>query len=224
MNDIQSPSDVPPPLPRPIVSGSAVISLILGSLGLFTCGLTGFVGLGIGIHALVQYKSGGPTGGKGLAIAGVVVSSISILTLPVILLSLGPAINNAHAEAERVVCQSHMRQIGLALLMYAVDNDGQFPHDLQTLTQPYNLPTDVLHCPSVRGPEAIDRVTDYLYVRPTQPMIHIAEPARTIVLYERLSAHRGQGINILYVDCHVEFAPAADARALLQQHDLKIVE
>ena len=51
----------------------AGVSLVLGCLGLFTCGVTSLVGLVVGIIALVRInKSNGQLGGRGLALAGAV--------------------------------------------------------------------------------------------------------------------------------------------------------
>lgn len=69
----------------PTTSGMAIASLVLGICGFFC--VTPFVGLGLGIAALVQTsKTGRP--GKGMAIAGVILSSAWILLL-VLLLATG---------------------------------------------------------------------------------------------------------------------------------------
>lgn len=64
--------------PQQTTSGMAIASLVLGICG-FAC-VTPFVGLGLGIAALVQIsKTGRP--GKGLAIAGIILSSAWILLM-----------------------------------------------------------------------------------------------------------------------------------------------
>src|ERR1700733_11364469 len=70
-------STTPPPFPAatpalaPKTSGLAVTSLVLGILGMFTCGLTALFGLILGIIALVKARnSRGALGGNGLALAG----------------------------------------------------------------------------------------------------------------------------------------------------------
>src|SRR4051794_12804812 len=40
---------------------------------------------------------------------------------------LMPALSQAKQKANRVKCLNHMRQLGLAVTMYAGENDGQFP-------------------------------------------------------------------------------------------------
>ncbi|MFI5532121.1 DUF4190 domain-containing protein [Kitasatospora sp. NPDC051853] len=61
-----------PPPPAPGTNGMAVASLVLGILGLFCLAWT--LGLGLGIAALRQLKRR-PQRGKGMAVAGIVLSS-----------------------------------------------------------------------------------------------------------------------------------------------------
>jgi hypothetical protein len=66
--------------PRPRVSGMAVASFVLALVGLFTVGLSAVVGLVLGIVALhsIRIQRGGVRG-KGLAVAGIVISALVIL-------------------------------------------------------------------------------------------------------------------------------------------------
>jgi prepilin-type N-terminal cleavage/methylation domain-containing protein/prepilin-type processing-associated H-X9-DG protein len=70
---------------------------------------------------------------------------------------LMPALSQAKQKANRVKCLNHMRQLGLALTMYAGDHDGQFPARRRGLTntwvgklQPYYLDAQILKCPNDR--------------------------------------------------------------------------
>jgi prepilin-type processing-associated H-X9-DG protein len=68
---------------------------------------------------------------------------------------LMPALAQAKQKANRVKCLNHMRQLSLALTMYAGDHDGQFPPRRRgesnawvgTL-RPYYVDPKVLKCPS----------------------------------------------------------------------------
>ena len=62
-------------------SGLAIASLILGVCGFITIGLTGIVGLILGIVALSGMSRDRELGGKGLAIAGVITSSLSFFII-----------------------------------------------------------------------------------------------------------------------------------------------
>ncbi len=90
------PPGVPPPPPPPPpegwqvarpTSGKAIASLICGGAGLvlgFACGIPGvaaLVGVVLGIIAIIETGRNGTRSGRGLAIAGTVVSTLAIVTL-----------------------------------------------------------------------------------------------------------------------------------------------
>jgi prepilin-type processing-associated H-X9-DG protein len=109
-------------------SGLAVASLVLGILGLLTCGLTALVGLVLGIVALVRInKSQGQIRGQGLAIAGTVVSAVFLLLIPISAGMLLPALNKAKEKASGIYCMNNIKQLNLGLMMYSSDNKDQFP-------------------------------------------------------------------------------------------------
>ncbi len=64
--------------PQPPVDGLAIGSLVTSCVGLITMGLTGIVGLGLGIAALVRIRRSGARG-RGLAIAGIAVGGAMTL-------------------------------------------------------------------------------------------------------------------------------------------------
>ena len=74
-------------LPQPR-RGFAIASLVLGILGLPTIGLLGvgaMVGIILGVVALVKARNApAQYGGRGLAVAGIALSVISILLTPII--------------------------------------------------------------------------------------------------------------------------------------------
>ncbi|MGN9839401.1 DUF4190 domain-containing protein [Nonomuraea sp. H19] len=66
----------PPPQPRPI-NGMAVAALILGIVGLITCGLTSIPGVIVGHLSLSRIKRTAEEG-QGMAVAGLVTSYIMV--------------------------------------------------------------------------------------------------------------------------------------------------
>ena len=124
--------NVPPPfMPSttpPQTSGMAITSLVLGVLGLFTCGLTALFGLIFGILGLRKIKrSEGRLTGLGLAIAGIVVSGIMILMLPLFAAMLLPALAKAKAKAQSITCMNNARQITLGVMIHASSNTNLCP-------------------------------------------------------------------------------------------------
>ena len=59
-----------------------------------------------------------------------VVIAIIALLLSIIL----PALKNAKMIAKRLISSSNMRQIGIAISLYANDNKGYFPETTHTVT------------------------------------------------------------------------------------------
>jgi len=112
----------------PKTSGLAVTSLVLGCLGLLTCGITSLVGLVVGIIALVRInKSDGRLGGKGMALAGTTVSAALLLLAPILAAMFLPALASAKQKAFNIQCMNNVKQLNLGLIMYAGDNKDQFP-------------------------------------------------------------------------------------------------
>ena len=106
-------------------SGKAISSLVLGLLSLFGMCLTGIPGLILGIIGLSDVnKSGGRVGGKGMAIFGIVLSSLGILwtVVAMILLILPammlPAVQAVRTAARETASTNNMRQQSLAMLNY----------------------------------------------------------------------------------------------------------
>ena len=117
-----------PAAAAPKTSGLAITSLVLGCLGLLTCGITSLVGLVLGIIALVRInKSPGQLGGKGLALAGTVVSAALVLLTLIAAAMFLPTLAKAKQKAAQVHCMSNVRQLNLGLMMYVSDNNDLFP-------------------------------------------------------------------------------------------------
>jgi len=130
--ELSPPAFTPPPGPaatsRAKTSGMAITSLVLGILGMFSCGATALIGLILGIIALVKIRnSQGRLSGNGLAIAGIVVSGIFLLMLPIFAAMLLPALAKAKERAQTISCVNNVKQLGLAVRMYATDNKDHFP-------------------------------------------------------------------------------------------------
>jgi prepilin-type processing-associated H-X9-DG protein len=72
-------------------------------------------------------RSGGRLSGQGLAIAGICVSGLFLLMLPLFAAMLLPALARAKYQAQRINCVSNMKQLGLAVRTYANDHNDQLP-------------------------------------------------------------------------------------------------
>ena len=96
---------------------------------------------------------------------------------------------------KRVKSAKNMQNILRACMVYAYDHEYQWPDSLQDLTKYGILTKDTLNNPS--QPE---RENGYIYIKPYTP-----RPAhQKVVLYEAHDSW-GDGINVGFVDGHVEF-------------------
>lgn len=127
MADYPSPPPVPGAAPSR-TSAMAVTSLVLGILGLFTCGSTALIGLIFGIISLIKIKNNRETlKGDGLALAGIIVSAVFLLMVPIFAAMLLPVLASAKARAQTINCVSNERILALGVKMYAADHTNQLP-------------------------------------------------------------------------------------------------
>ncbi len=148
MNDQSSPADstATPPSHPTKKSRLAVASLALGifsvppilawvlhlafeDVGAIIGVAIGIIGMPLafvfGIIALNRIsKSNGRIAGRGQAIAGLIIGAISFLLYLAMIL---PAIAGAREMDHRAQCLNNMKQIGLAISLYADAHDGNIP-------------------------------------------------------------------------------------------------
>ena len=110
------------------LSGMAVTSLVLGILGMFSCGLTAIFGLILGIIAVTKVKnSRGALTGFGIALAGLIVSAVALSMIPIFAAMLLPALAAAKQKAQEINCVNNEKQLALAVRIYAGDHANHFP-------------------------------------------------------------------------------------------------
>jgi len=140
--------------------------------------------------------------------------------LPLVAMSMSvimPSFNKAREQANRVKSASNMRQIGLAMMIYADENRGKFPPDLGTLitTQEIGMevfvnPSGNTQMPQLSGGPAdtqtivnwVNGESDYVYL--AAGLSNVIGPD-VVVLHDKDGAHGGEGRNLLFGDGHVEF-------------------
>jgi type II secretory pathway pseudopilin PulG len=133
---VQSQVDTPPPLPR---KGLAIASLILGIIGIPTLGLCfvgGIAGVVLGAVALNKAKVD-PTHytGKGLALAGIITSSLSLLiAIPGFIAAIAiPNFVRSQQAARETAALTEVITIGKAQVIYSVTKGQGKYTDLRTL-------------------------------------------------------------------------------------------
>ncbi len=212
----------PPPLPpfepqpvqaleysaaAPRTNGLAIASLVVSIIGLIIP-LGGVLGIIFGVVGLKKVREQG-AGGRGLAMAGVIVGCFTTLTTIVGIAIMVPALNRARINAREIKCMANMRTVGQAVMMYAADNKGYYPPDINLLISGKYLPSSVLLCPTVHPPGTVPAAptTDFVYAVTGQSVRASRPPggaSRFVLLYEPLSNHSDGEINALFGDGHVE--------------------
>ncbi len=200
--------------PRSLSIGLAIGALVCAILGLCVPGL-GLVAIVLGIVALTQASSKPQThGGKGMAIAAIIVGAVSLLFS---ILSIGillPALGKARESARQLKSSTQLRGIDQALAMYASDNKGWLPEagaDWQARLASYSIDTAILTSPRSESATAAD---SYIYI-PGFKLDQVSNPSRAIVAYEN-PAHVPRGmISVAYLDGHVEAVRVAELQRTL---------
>lgn len=211
----------------PQTSGLALASMIIGIVALLlSCIvplLPGLVALILGIVG-VNRTGPGKLGGRGFAIAGITTGAVALfisLILPISILL--PSLNRAREAANRIKCASNMRQLGQAMRMYAIDNEGHFPPSLPVLLAipDYALVPDVFVCPSTDDEPGAP--SDPLRFGENLSFVYVGsgltdEAENTVVLlYEPVESHGRDGANFLFADGSVRFVLRQQARVMIQQ-------
>jgi prepilin-type processing-associated H-X9-DG protein len=173
-------------LPTPQVptktSGIAIASLVCALFGFLI--VPALAGVILGIVALVAiHKSQGRVRGTGMAIAGLCVSGIFMLFLPIMAAMLLPALARAKTKAQTVQCMNHVKQLNLALMMYATDNNNRFPAGDKwcDAIRPYTGGSTAMYqCPGEPGGRCAFSLNSSLA---NQALSSGQSPARTVLVF-----------------------------------------
>ena len=210
---------LPPEAPaKPKTSGLAIASLVLGIVGPCTLGLASIVGAILGVVALVRIgRSAGQLAGRGLAIAGMVISAVGILVAWVFLI---PALFGSYNGASVQSSASNVSELYQVAMVYAASHKNTFPsgatwpEELQTV----GLPDYALLDPSRKTPGRVYAINAMVAGK---PLGLIRRPSQTVLFFECAAGappaggpdalppkpRFGRGHHIGFCDGHVERIP-----------------
>ncbi len=156
-------------------------------------------------------------------------AAAGLLGLVLVVSVLMPSLNQPHPYSNRAKCASNLHQIGLAILLYQQDNGGQYPDTLGRLTETEQIGPECFVCPSSDDERSTGATTravvadidagpaghhcSYLYLG--RGLTDKTVKDTTVVCYEPLTNHDGDGGNVLFGDGHADWQTPASLAALL---------
>ena len=158
----------------------------------------------------------------------VVVCVAAVLVVPSCMLSiLLPSLSRAREVANRVKCGSNLRQIGQAMLLYANEHNGAYPDTIGGLLEE-DISVTAFVCPASNDTPAVAGATPQASAANVQAGGHLSyvylgkgmtntQPANAVLVYEPLTDHRNQGMNVLFGDGHVDWVTAQSANQILAE-------
>lgn len=219
------PGAMYPPPHRP-TSGWALASLIVGIVGFCVPVLGGVIATITGIIGIIRTRDG-KLGGRGMAVAGLVLGMISLLIVgPLGVAGYVGYRAEKHEQVQRAACKQNMTRLGDCLLAYAKSHDGRFPDRLEQLVRSGSPPpASAFVCPdddktppaatpfsTMESDIASGRHCSYLY---TGKGVTQNDDPETVILYEPLANHQRAGMHVLRVDGRVNWLDPDEAQEVL---------
>lgn len=179
-------------------TGLAVATLVLGILEMLSAiPIFGITAIVTGIMALVKMRREPDVhGGRGMAVVGLACACVGLLCVtPVLISMIRPVLSSTRETSRRFACESNVRMIGNALLIYQYDNPNQGLPPLERLVDLNLIDAQALICPSSKS------------TTPSYQLRHVRGPdaANDVLLFEPLENHEGKGGHLLFADGHIRF-------------------
>jgi hypothetical protein len=131
--------------------------------------------------------------------------------------ALQPPLEAARAQAARIATVNRLKQIGLALRIYAVDHADRFPPHMADLLVILGDPRLLLHPRDLQVPPAdlmtqpreaqmawIDQHSAFIYVLPSASLKEIQSPGTSVAVYERPEPGDDPTVGVAFADGSVQ--------------------
>jgi prepilin-type processing-associated H-X9-DG protein len=211
--------DYSTPAPQNACARRAMLFAALG----FVPFVPGILAIVTGRRGLRDAEADPKIGGRRMARTAIMLGVASVVVWTILSILAVPAAARARRQALRVQCASNLRQMGVAAMIYATANTGLLPPNIDALTTS-GIPARLFTCPACAG-DPTKPVSStgafgsyhYVYLGNGQQLSTIRRPSTVPLVYEPLSNHTDPGINVLFMDGHVELLQGGAATAILQQ-------
>jgi prepilin-type processing-associated H-X9-DG protein len=181
---------------------------------LFACILPPVFAIFFGIIGLVIARDG-RYAGKDRSIVGICCGGIILLLMFAGFLPIGPSIGYAREAPNRAKCARILKQLGGAIEAYANENKGVYPANFADLMLSQDIPAEFFICPSTNDDKATGVTPEQraasLSTKGHNSYIYLGAgksantPANAVLIYEPLTNHQQNGMNVLFADFHVQF-------------------
>lgn len=122
-----------------------------------------------------------------------------VVIVLIICVPLGPFIRESRNRLDKVMCANNLREIGLAMYIYAREHEGMFPPKLRTLYDEHYLSdARLLDCPATKTGGTLES-PEYVYVSGSTVRSASLEP----LVRDKDENHSQGGRNTLYVNGNV---------------------
>jgi len=149
---------------------------------------------------------------KKLFKAVIIVNIVTYIILSIFIFIM-PEHGRPRKKARRISCTSNLKQIGLSLTQYAMDNENFFPNEgwEQLRSNDYLTDYGVYNCPSSDTPKGndnqklTDEIVDYVYKKGLKD----SDDSKIPLAWDKPGIHEDYG-NVLFLDGHVKGFAGAD--------------
>jgi len=136
------------------------------------------------------------SGEKGFTLSELLLVFVIVLVCGALLL---PLIRYSQVRMDRIACANNLREVGLALYIYAREHDSRFPDTLKELYgSQYLADAGLMDCPATRA-VGTPEDPDYIYT----PGLTVRDASMVALVRDEPGNHGGKGGNVLYVNGEV---------------------
>lgn len=137
-------------------------------------------------------KGTGRVGRGGFTLSELLMVFVIVIIIMVLMM---PFIRRSMERTDNILCANNLRNMGLALYIYAKEHNGSFPSTLKALYDGQYLADEkTMNCPasvSVGTPES----PDYIYTSG----VSVRSPSLDVLARDKAKNHPQKGKNVLYV-------------------------